>query len=42
MSIGISGAADFNSIYSPKMMKNNENVTTGSDVSNAKLSAEKK
>ncbi|MDE5803790.1 MAG: hypothetical protein K2I22_12850 [Lachnospiraceae bacterium] len=42
MSIGIRGASDFNSIYSPKMMKNNENVTAGSDVSNAQLSAEKK
>lgn len=47
MSININRAADFNSIYSPKMMKNNENqksgnVTAGSDVSNAPLSAEKK
>ena len=25
MSLGISGASDFNSIYSPEMMKNNEN-----------------
>ena len=42
MSIGINRASDLNSIYSPKMMKNNENATTGSDVSNAQLSAEKK
>ena len=42
MSIGINRASDFNSIYSPKMMKNNENVTAGSDVSNAPLSVEQK
>lgn len=47
MSININRATDFNSIYSPKMMKNNENqksgnVTTGSDVSNTQLSAEQK
>ncbi|MBD5509856.1 MAG: hypothetical protein HDR08_01140 [Lachnospiraceae bacterium] len=42
MSIGINRASDFNSIYSPKMMKNNENVTAGSDVSNTPLSAEQK
>lgn len=47
MSIGINGVSDFNSIYCPKIIKNNENqknenVTTGSDVSNSQISAEKK
>lgn len=42
MSININRATDFNSIYSPKMMKNNENVAAGSDVSNTQLSAEQK
>lgn len=47
MSIGISGGSELNSTYYPKMMKRNENqkkenVTTGSEVSNSQISAEKK
>lgn len=47
MSIGISGASDFKSIYCPKMIKGNENqknesVVTGSAVLNSQISAEKK
>ena len=47
MGMGISGVSDFNGIYWPKMMKSNENqknenATTGSDVSNSQISAEKK
>ena len=47
MSIGINGVSDFNSIYYPKMFKNNENqenenAATGSDVSNSQISPEEK
>ena len=47
MGIDISRVSDFNSIYCPKMIKNNKNqknetVMTGSDVSNSQISTEKK
>ena len=47
MGTGISGVSNLNSIYYPKMINSNANqkngnVTTGSDVSNSQMSAEKK